>query len=504
MAFGNKTILEKYLWFALIFLVVDLLSLLAFQNQLLGNVIFIILVTGFLILSFNSLPLALVVFFTELILGSKGYLFFLTLNGGQISIRIAWFLILMAVFVIKLLSPEAGLTWRQNLRHHKLFYAWLLSILAILWAAILGFWHNNFADWFLDLNAYFYLAIFLPLLLCWSEFWHKLKLVLWPTLSYLAFKTIIFFYFYSHFTSLDLSPLYHWFRDTGFGEISYFYGPFFRIFSQSQIFVLLSSLLGLLYICFIFIKDNLSITTFLKTKTNLCLFIIFQLLALVISLSRSFWLGFVVAWLVALLWLLLSRSRHNFIRLIKGVLVNLFLIAIAIGLYFGVAQFPLPRPIAYIGQNILIDRLTGSIGEAAGIARLQLLAPLWQKIAPHALLGSGFGTTVTYLTTDPMIVSQSIVGQSWYTTYAFEWGYLDMWLKFGLLALTVYLYFFFKLAIKNLRQLKNISPILLLGLMCLFSLAITNITTPYLNHPLGIGAWLVIGLYLYHNGSNEQ
>ncbi len=502
MAFKNKTTLEKSWWYFISFLAIDLLSWLAFQNQLLGNIIFIILILTFLVLSYVSLPWAVLIFLIELILGSKGYLFFYSGNDLQISIRIGWFLVLMAVFVAKLFIPQTGLIWRQHLRHHKLFYAWLVACLAIVWAAMIGIGYNNFANWFLDLNAYFYLAVFLPLLVCWPEVWSKLKLVLIPAFSYLAFKTIVFFYLYSHFTTLDLDPLYHWFRNTGFGEISYFGGPFFRIFSQSQIFILLSALFSLLSVWFMVAKDNLSYVTFFRTKINWWLFAIFQLLALIISLSRSFWLGFIIAWLAALIYLLITKT--NLLSLVRGLIISLSLIIIAVGLYFGVAQLPWPKPIALAGQNILMDRLTQGAGEAAGAARLQLLSPLWQRIEPRFLSGSGFGTTVTYLTTDPRIVSQAVGKQAWYTTYAFEWGYLDMWLKFGLVALMLYLYFFLSLITTTLGAFKKISFLSFIGLACLLSLAVTNITTPYLNHPLGIGAWLVIGLYLYHNKNNEQ
>jgi len=59
------------------------------------------------------------------------------------------------------------------------------------------------------------------------------------------------------------------------------------------------------------------------------------------------------------------------------------------------------------------------------------LRPLLDAIAQHPWLGSGFGRTVTYRSTDPRVLADHPAGA--YTTTAFEWGYLDIALKIGLL-----------------------------------------------------------------------
>jgi len=84
-----------------------------------------------------------------------------------------------------------------------------------------------------------------------------------------------------------------------------------------------------------------------------------------------------------------------------------------------------------------------------------------------------------------------------YTTYAFEWGYLDIWFKIGLLGLLSYLFWLgiiFKKGISYYKtsptiEIKTITLGLLFGLIALI---ITNIFTPYLNHPLGIGYLLLL------------
>ena len=51
-------------------------------------------------------------------------------------------------------------------------------------------------------------------------------------------------------------------------------------------------------------------------------------------------------------------------------------------------------------------------------------------------MGRGFGATVTYQTRDPRILADNGSGE--YTTYAFEWGWLDIWLKLGIFGLAAY------------------------------------------------------------------
>jgi hypothetical protein len=101
-------------------------------------------------------------------------------------------------------------------------------------------------------------------------------------------------------------------------------------------------------------------------------------------------------------------------------------------------------------------------------------------------LGSGFGATVTYVSRDPRVV-QSTGGV--YTTYAFEWGWLEHWIKFGILGIPLLLFVLVRLARRILAsQLpKEQKQVLVLSLI---ALAAVHISTPYLNHPLGF-AWLV-------------
>jgi O-antigen ligase len=97
------------------------------------------------------------------------------------------------------------------------------------------------------------------------------------------------------------------------------------------------------------------------------------------------------------------------------------------------------------------------------------------------LLGSGFGTTVTYMSSDPRIVSTT---GGTYTTAAFEWNYHDILVKMGLLGLLAYGYLLYAIFLvlwrSDERERRWLVP-------AFFALLMLNVVSPFLNHPLGIG-----------------
>jgi len=117
------------------------------------------------------------------------------------------------------------------------------------------------------------------------------------------------------------------------------------------------------------------------------------------------------------------------------------------------------------------------------------LPVMWHEIKKAPLLGFGYGKTITYKSSDPRVLQNNPDGQ--YSTYAFEWGYLSLWLKFGILGLLTYLTLFLTAIYRGLlkwRQGNNLAGVLSLGLLVLL---VVNFFTPYLDHPLGIGYLLL-------------
>ena len=115
----------------------------------------------------------------------------------------------------------------------------------------------------------------------------------------------------------------------------------------------------------------------------------------------------------------------------------------------------------------------------------------------HPILGNGFGSTVTYQSKDPRTLAAFPDGR--YTAMSFEWGYLDHALDMGILGVAALVAFLAVLMFTGLRRGGDAAA-LALGLG---ALAIVHITSPYLNHPLGLGIMLWLFAYTAPHTSVE-
>jgi O-antigen ligase len=231
--------------------------------------------------------------------------------------------------------------------------------------------------------------------------------------------------------------------------------------------------------------------------------------ALVISSSRSFALGIgaaVIIWLV----LLVSSSRgaerrgistslnqlrdsspYEVSSLPKGAKqqsgpgmtagkIAIFAIAGVI-IFFIAIKLPLPAPRSQRSFEDMLLSKNVSQRDAAVASRWSLIKVLDAKIMEAPLLGSGFGATVTYMSSDPRIISTT---GGTYTTSAFEWNYHDILVKMGILGLLAYGYLLFAIFLALWRSDKRERNWLVPSF---FALIVLNAVSPFLNHPLGIG-----------------
>jgi O-antigen ligase len=142
------------------------------------------------------------------------------------------------------------------------------------------------------------------------------------------------------------------------------------------------------------------------------------------------------------------------------------------------------------------------LSEDAAQSRWQLLPKLWEKIQERPWRGHGFGATVMYTTKDPRIVQKT--GGS-FTTYIFEWGWLDSWIKFGVLGIPVLLGWLLWLGWRASRIFGDQSQIQWGIYLSLLVFVVVHAFTPYLNHPLGIGFLLFIeGFLTLHEFERRQ
>ncbi|HBR13705.1 MAG TPA: hypothetical protein DD697_03295 [Candidatus Komeilibacteria bacterium] len=469
-------------------IIVELLSFWAQQFFWLNVAVFAAVVVLALVLSWIKLDYGFYLVLTELFIGSKGYLFYAEVDGFRLSLRIGLFLAVMAVWLIKACRGQHLLFFRGSNRY--LFYYLGLGLFVML-AALNGLAHQPFGQVFFDANGwlyFLYLPVFFSVLSRTTAIRNFLAF-LFAAAIYLSLKTLLLLVIFAHQFSLPLDVIYRWVRQSGVGEITYVGGNFYRIFFQAHVYVLIALVVSLALILFARKLDlNRSVVKWLRLNAVL------GSTAIVASLSRSFWVGLAVA-----VCLLLS----SYIFYLRPRPIDFFKLGLA-WLVIATAEVMFLNLITLnFNGNLIQDRLHDPTTEAAGSSRLAQLQPLFRASLSEPLLGAGFGRAVTYISNDPRIRQEFKDGR--YSTYAFEWGYLDIWLKIGLLGLLSYLALFVKV-VKDGRLIiagRTENAGLAVGLLvALVAVAATSVFSPYLNHPLGIGYILIVSAVFYRLTEN--
>ncbi len=493
----------------LLIIIAELFSFCGYVLPTINVVGFFVIVLLVLIASIYKLEYGVLAVLAELFIASKGYLFFGSWHGIIISIRIAIWFIVMSVWFIKILissikNKKINFAFKQS----SYFFYFLIFFLFIIFAVFNGLiYHNGLSNIFFDANGWFYLLLILPVYeIVFSQNPGKriedILQIFVAAVLWLSVKTLFFVYLFSHFYFDSIATLYRWLRTTGVGEVTLIQGGFYRVFFQSHIFLLVGFILLLLY----------SSSKIYAKKSVLYLQILFLILISsvnIVNFSRSNWLGLAVGLLV-LFFILIWQKQWQLLAKAFGLtaittILSLFFIIILV-------YFPIPKPIGGFNTTDLLSSRAGEIsGEAGASSRLALLPKILDQIKTAPLLGRGFGATVTYQTSDPRILQQNPGGN--YTTYAFEWGWLDIWLKFGLVGLLYYLFLLSKIFIidnsrlfypqnsNNPQDLKNFLVVALsLGMIII---VVVSIFSPYTNHPLGLG-YLVISTAILEKLRNNR
>lgn len=413
----------------------------------------------------------------ELFWGSLGHSF----QYSFISLRLTIFIAVIFVFIYKYLFHIKEL---KIVKDRSIFYVWSF-ILLLFFVAIFSSYLNKYSwqNIFLDANAYlfiFYLPVWYQVYK--SEYLGSIINILKATAIVIAVKTIfVFNLFVQNYEFFDLTKIYKWIRDTRTGEITPFANNFTRVFFQSHFYLLVA--------WFAIIIEQISN---FKNKNNF-LFISLISSALLISLSRSLWLGGALA-LVLLLVGIFFKQRKIFWSFIVFSLLVLVTSILTIEIFYN-----LPR---YNSYNILYSR-TATTAEAATSSRLELLDPMLEAIKEKPILGWGFGKELSYRSSDPRI-KNDLNPEGWYTTYSFEWGWLDMWLKSGFFMMAVFLLWLsliFGRGYNVLKRGENISLFLLPSIIAMFFI---HIFSPYINHPLGLGLLMLSTIIFNANGKKDQ
>ncbi|MDQ7814868.1 MAG: glycosyltransferase [Patescibacteria group bacterium] len=444
--------------------------------------------------------LALTALFLELMLGSKGYLFQIGVWPDTVSLRIAFFVAFFAGWLLNLVIPgkDAGSSSRLALRlagmtgkvGRVLSGRWQYLVLAALlvFAFIRGWQSGDHRFIFSDANAWVDLLLLIPVLDISYRKRKELVSTLVPIavvgIFWVTLKTLLIEYVFSHglwFTD----SLYIWIRRSGVGEITFAGQNVWRVFFQSHVFEVAAMLLSLAWILSS-AKDPSTALRFVQDdkKKNTDKKIAWWVMVvsgsvLLIGLSRSFWMGAAVGLVLVGILTLKQLDFKKAKMVVSAGVFSVILVLVAL-------LFPIP----YVAFGSFADAVIkrANMGEEAAVSRWKLLPKMWEKISEHPILGSGFGATVTYESKDPRVV-QSTGGT--FETYAFEWGWLEHWIKFGVLGVPVMLWILISLGWRIWRT-EEPRWLRVGAVSSLFALAVLHFFTPYLNHPLGF-AFLFLG-----------
>lgn len=399
---------------------------------------------------------------------------------------------------------------------------WLVLILAVIIGTVVGFLNNAPSEVFDDMNGYLTIGYLLPVLsITWtSSLKRELLQVLFAGATWLVFFTLLLSFLFNHLDGKTLNHVYTFVRDARLAEITLqkYEDPNFvscgdicavadfvdsepeccgpttvlaygyRIFMQSQFFLVTTILLIFSAMMMIWRSQRLPLLPAAAFS--------FIASALLLSMSRSFALGLAAAGLV-----LFSLAFFHGKKAVRNILIrstlSVVLIAFAILIVGATALIP-PKP--DISDASFYQSSEQSERDLAISSRWQLLPEMMDKIKQSPIIGSGFGTNVTFISDDPRVRAINPDGQ--WTTYRFEWGYQDIWLKMGILGLIAFGWYAIVI-IQSVRiTMKRhghawLAAGLGAGVLALF---VANIFTPFLNHPIGIVSMLLIIPFLDFKG----
>jgi len=481
----NTIRITKSFWYlVLAIMCFEVLSLAGWSWPLVGKIAFwlILGLTG--LVAFWRLDIALWVVLAELVVGSKGYLFSGNVGSFSASIRLGLFCVVIAVWLITRLTKHQVRFFKS-----KLFWWYAIFLGALGWGIVNALIrHHPAKNIFLDVNGFLYLGlifVFYEVITDRKKIATAIEIIL-AGLTAVAIKTLVLLLIFASQVSF-LPSLYRWVRDTRVNEITLISHNFYRVFSQSQIYCLFGAILILVILTLAVGREGL------KKHRALIILYVLATTTILISYSRSLWLSLAVTLIfVAVIFVRTYHYRLKGIVVFGGAVIGIFIAEIGcVYLLVNAPQWLKARG-GGVSLSTLVEERIGDTNEVALQSRWNLITPLGQEIWKSPILGQGFGSEVTYLSKDPRIVANT---GGLYKTYSFEWGYLDLALKLGLIGLTIYALFLFQLfriGIQAYRKNENGERIFILGLLlALVSLLITHATTPYLNHPLGLGFIMV-------------
>lgn len=441
----------------LLYIVVRVTSFFLINIPIGSEIIGAIAVALFLYTCLENLSAAWTILVLELLLDGAGHFF----EFNSLLLR-TWLLGIFACFWVwkivraKKLPP---LPPKNILITFGIFGAFLS------WAIVGGFLHGHHTMYILqDAILYLFALLLFPAL----EFETTEKTIYQTALAVFVWGSAIFsgltLALYSLGISVLQDPYYHWFRDVAAGKITDLGAHFFRIVTAEQLF----------FVPIILVLMSLLMK---KSEKKWWLLLTPALFVLALNFTRIYLLAIAAAAFV----LLYQTPWKQWFKISALSLVTFLLI------FFG-AHLGASRGQS-LGLELLGVRVSGVRApetDPSGAIRIALLPDIKNTIKKHPLLGSGLGTTATYM--DPITKTPQ-------TRTQFDWGYFEMIAELGILGTIAYLAFLGTILYNFARATRlddHLSRGLFAGALALF---IINITTPALFQGFGILYFIYIAIY---------
>lgn len=488
----------------LLVLITEMASFCGYFLPLVNSLSFFIILLAVFFLAVFKLEYGFFILLAELFVGSKGYLFYFEIFDKTISIRVALWLAIMAVWFAKILIESLKKKKLElSFRNSSYFAYFIIFFLLIAFGIINGFMHkNNLSNLFFDFNGWLYLTLLFPsydlIMKSKDKIIESIMEVFTASVAWLSIKSLLLVYIFAHFSGGTVLEIYRWVRTSGVGEITLIKGGFYRVFFQSHIFLIAAFFFFV--ILMVFLNGRLSI------KKQLPEYLLLLLVASVnvINFSRSNWLGLAFGIVILFIFILFLKDWEKIKNALYLISTSFLLSALII---IAIVKFPFPKAIGgFSASDLFADRASNLTEEAGVSSRWSLLPELWKEIRTAPIFGKGYGATVTYKSSDPRVLEKNPGGL--YTTYAFEWGWLDVWLKFGFVGLLFYSVFILKVYIfdnykyffkRNKTGVYSLNDIIVISFsLSMIVIASVSFFSPYLNHPLGLG-YMVISVPILEN-----
>lgn len=437
-----------------------------------------------LAVSWKRPELGIMIAFAELFANSHGHLISYPVGGFSLSLRMVIFAAVMVAWFASIVARRA----RFAIGDWRLAMFVPLAMAVVLGFAV-GFAQNETIKAFKDGNAYLYLAYLLPILSVeWDAAKKRLLLqVFAASAAWVVALTLGLLYVFTHFPEWMLGPAYKFIRDTRTGELTKMAGNIFRIFLQAQ--------LSVVFAMYVVVPFLLVRSVARRAWWQLTLIFAALISVVLISLSRSFWVGIIAGdvALLALVWIDAWPGMRAMGRAVGSVALATVFAAV---LLVGIVLFPLPYQVGRVGDLTgLFSERTTDLSDVAISSRWNLLPPLMDEIKSTPLIGAGFGEEVTFKTDDPR--ARAINPDGTWTTYALEWGWLELWLKMGILGPIAFVALFVGMVRGLWPYLRgDQSWVGIAFVSALVMLYATHVFSPYLNHPLGLGMLLLFVPFL--------